>query len=492
MIGAATPDACRVLIVGAGMAGLETARELERLGMRDVLVVEAGPSRELRHVNVVHPPADALRVWLERGADESFRCTWSSHTPPHYTGSSGLRQRLGGRSLYWYGVTLPIESWALAEPWWPRAVIEDLSLEWNGGASLYARVQCDLASWRRSAGEPQDEELRFAGFRWRPTPRAIRRSAAGADRWYAYSPLDAWRDPETGTTLREPDGVRFCTGLQVLDVVRSRSHATGVLVRDAGSGDVREIRANAVVLAGGTLENSRLAMQALSHARDLPTVTLHGLVDHIVQGVFVRLGAPQARRLWSGLKPGSYIAPCTGARSNLFLDLQVLPGGEAFVDLQLTGEQMPSAGSYVSCERSDDLPWPVTVTTVTSPDDRAVIDAQQTILAHVWGALAAVVGSKARALTFADYNRPERTNSCVLAPMEVDAPVTWSSCLGTEDHEGGTLPLGTVLGTEQQFAEIGGLYAAGPSTFPRSGAANPGLTILALSRRLAAILMARA
>jgi hypothetical protein len=43
-------------------------------------------------------------------------------------------------------------------------------------------------------------------------------------------------------------------------------------------------------------------------------------------------------------------------------------------------------------------------------------------------------------------------------------PVTWWSPLGTEDHEGGTLPLGLLLDDRHEFKAIPRLFAAGPST----------------------------
>ncbi|HGH0635656.1 TPA: GMC family oxidoreductase, partial [Yersinia enterocolitica] len=51
-----------------------------------------------------------------------------------------------------------------------------------------------------------------------------------------------------------------------------------------------------------------------------------------------------------------------------------------------------------------------------------------------------------------------------------------------------TLPLGEILNDNHEFNQINNLFAIGPSTFPRPGAANPSLTTLALSRRLAYIL----
>jgi choline dehydrogenase-like flavoprotein len=65
-------------------------------------------------------------------------------------------------------------------------------------------------------------------------------------------------------------------------------------------------------------------------------------------------------------------------------------------------------------------------------------------------------------------------------------PVSYSFPLGSEQHEAGTLPLGgPVVDERSQVRAIGGLFAAGPCTFPRGGAAHPVMTIMALSVRLA-------
>jgi choline dehydrogenase-like flavoprotein len=66
--------------------------------------------------------------------------------------------------------------------------------------------------------------------------------------------------------------------------------------------------------------------------------------------------------------------------------------------------------------------------------------------------------------------------------------VTYSFPLGSEQHESGTTPFGRVLADDHQFHVLRGVFAAGPSAFPRAGAANPTMTILALGRRLGAML----
>ena len=87
---------------------------------------------------------------------------------------------------------------------------------------------------------------------------------------------------------------------------------------------------------------------------------------------------------------------------------------------------------------------------------------------------------------------PERTLPDVLigdlSNQDYYSPLTYVSYLGTVEHEGCTLAYGNVLDDNNEFVSLPNLYAVGPCTFPRMGAANPGLTSLALVRRLASIL----
>ncbi|MEU0214026.1 FAD-dependent oxidoreductase [Streptomyces sp. NPDC006265] len=490
--GTAPPHQCRAVVIGAGLAGLEVAKELDRRGFDGVLVIEAGPQGELRHNNAVLGPHAALRAWLEPHTDAYFHRPWSSLSSPHYAGSSGIRQRLGGRSLYWYGVTLPIEDWALAAPWWPTAVREDLCTSWQGGDSLYTRVSRELREWSSAdTSQPPlvDESLTgsVAGLHLVSTPRAIRRASSSPDRWYAYSPLDTWRDPETGAVLREPVGTRILTGTSALHVEVVGGRCRGV-VRADDTGEPTLIEAETVVLAAGTVENSRLALQGLATAgNDLRRLT--GLSDHIVQGFFLRVSSRVADRLLASIPPGNYWAPC-GTRSNLFVDVQYPTSGGAVVDVRTTGEQLPSAACYVECPSASAYPWPARVHAVPSAEDELLIKSQRNVLQAVADDLAHTAGSPATALEFDEFHAAERSNAFVL-PESIDralegVPVTWSSFLGMEDHEGGTLPIGRVLDEDLQITGVQGLYVAGPSAFPRAGAANPSLTTLALARRLAA------
>jgi choline dehydrogenase-like flavoprotein len=475
----AVPPECSVAVVGAGLAGLELARELAARGVPDVLVLEAGDVHDPRHVNIAKDPDTAARLWLQPATDATFRRPWESATPPHYTGAAGLRRRLGGRSLYWYGVTLPIEPWALAS--WPASVVADLTGSWHGGPSLYDRVSARLL------GSPGDHGLdgeKVGGLLLRTTPEALRHDPGDPRRWSAYSPLDAWRDPVTGEPLAERPGCRLVTGAEVLEVLHDSAGCHGVRVRQRPGGEVVTVRAADVVLAAGTLENTRLAIQALAGRGALARPRLDGLNDHLVQGFLARFTGSAAAALLDRLPPGNRFA-ASEIRSNVYVETVALGRGEVLLDVRASGEQLRSRDCYVECRPVDGTPWPYDVHAGTSPADREVLAVQQDVLGRLWDDLAPGSGP----LRFDDFEAPARTNEAVLpehmATVAPGVPVTWASYLGSEDHEGGTLPLGEVLTDDHEFAALPHLFAAGPASFPRAGAANPGLTALALAHRLA-------
>lgn len=480
------------------MAGLEVAVRLFYDGVDDIVVLESGPIGDLRHNNMAGTAADALRSWLAPETDPYFTRPWRSVNPPHYTGPSGLRRRLGGRSLYWYGVSLPIDTWALFdETAWPREIVVDLVESWYDGPSLYDLTRDMLVQWKENGLEIGERApaTSIAGLTLSPTPLAVRHDPFDSNHWYAYSPLDAWRDPVTGKITSVPDGVMLVTGAHVEQLV-IEDKLIGLSVSTEMDGVKSHVPATNVVLAAGTLENSRLAIQALTAAGALEAPQLQGISDHIVQGFFLRLPATESAALNRVLPGGSYYAPCgPSARSNLFIEVSRQGEDVVMIDVSATGEQLPDHQNWVKCETDRSIPWKLRVHATPSLRDWTVINAQRTILQGVWEAVAAATGRKVSVLDFGEFENPKRINACILPEFieqaELGVPLTWSSYLGVEDHEAGTLPIGNVLTSNHEFARIGGLFAAGPCTFPRMGAANPTLTTLALARRLAHVLANR-
>lgn len=480
------------------MAGLEVAARLCDDGVDNIVVLESGPVGDPRHNNVAGTADDALRSWLAPETDPYFTRPWRSVNPPHYTGPSGLRRRLGRRSLYWYGVCLPVDSWALLDMTaWPREVVADLVESWRGGPSLYDITRAMLAHWKGAPLESGEAApvASIAGLTLRPTPRAIRRLGSDPGRWYAYSPLDSWRDPASGEITCLPDGVMIVTGAHVEQIL-IQDRVIGLAVSTEAGAPAMHVPAGNVVLAAGTLENARLAIQALVAVGASESSRLRGLADHLVQGFFLRLPASAAAALSEVLPWGASYASCEPfARSNLFVDVSYQEEDLVLVDVRVTGEQLPDDQNWAECETGGSAPWSLHVHATPSREDWSVINAQRTILQNVWDAIAAALGRKTSRLNFGAFENPARTNAYILPEMigqaESGVPLTWSSYLGVEDHEAGTLPLGAVLTSNHEFAHVGGLFAAGPSTFPRMGAANPTLTTLALARRLARVLADR-
>lgn len=479
-----------VTIVGAGMAGLEVAAHLVDQGI-SVLLLESGAHGENRHDGVSLGSDEALRRWLVPESDPHFTRPWVSLTPPHYTGPSGLRRRVGGRSLYWYGVCLGIDSWALET--WPATIVDELTRTWRNGPALYDLTRSMLMEWGAFSHDC-DESIVVIGRQFRPTPRAVQRSRAAHDRWRAYSPLDRWRDPDLGGPCMLPEGLSIRPTTHVHAIRPDPSGVGYQLDLAAIDGDIAEsMSVGTLVLAAGTLENTRLVRSAIadSSQKQTPPHT-YGLNDHIVQGFFVRIPEEDYAHVRGRLPEGSrYSSGDKDSRTNLFLEITLGPDGNVLIDVRATGEQRPDERSYLTTTTDGALGVAVELTN----EDSSLIADQRATLSRIWVEIAELLSLRADSLEFGEFNSPKRVNAFVLPESIENAPtgtaLTWSSYIGVEDHEAGTLPLGSLLTESHEVQGLPNVFVAGPASFPRMGAANPTLTSLALARRLATILADR-
>lgn len=467
------------LVIGAGMAGLATAAEIGRRDGGSVAVLEAGPDRGRTHVQNQYSSAEALRLWLRPDTDPDFRRPYES-AGGVYRDLAGLRRRVGGRSLYWGGVLLPVERWALSEEW-PDAVVKELTETWDGGPSLYERVVDDVVGW--GAEPPGAAGLTVGELEFGRTPHATRTEPGGG--WSAFSPL-AWWDEDGDPRVRR---VPILAGHDVLAVRVERGRVTGVVVR-AEDGELRDLRANRVVLAAGTVVNSRLAIQALADSGADAPRELPGLVDKISQGFNVAVDAERLPDAVRAAARAGHVHHRTGTartRSNQFVRFSEGADGTVNLDSWTMGEQRRGPHGRVRCDRGDAWPWPTTVHARLEAADEAVRTAQQHLLGELWAETARLLGVPAEPLVFApEHGSPDLADR--LTAARTPTPRTYSFPLGSEQHEGGTLAFGEVLDQDHQFTAVAGLYACGPSVMPRTGAANPSMTTLALGKRLGAIL----
>lgn len=166
------------------------------------------------------------------------------------------------------------------------------------------------------------------------------------------------------------------------------------------------------------------------------------------------------------------------------------------LDVWALGEQMRSPESYITVSpgSSPRCPWATQVTAGLSQSDMGVITAEQDVLTSIWVQLAECFHTEHTVLHFADFFTAPRSFHAAreeILASDTQTVVTYAWPLGAGDHEGGTLPLGSVLQHDGAVREVDGVYVAGPATFPRAGAANPSLTTLALARMTAQAILIR-
>ncbi|WP_030559525.1 GMC oxidoreductase [Streptomyces aureocirculatus] len=446
-----------VAVVGSGMSGGAVAAELARSGV-PVIVLEAGPDSGRSHVAA--KPESA--VLADPGADADFAPFFAPAPGPHYDRRCGLRRRVGGRSLYWRGICLPIEPYALTD--WPAAVRQRLGEP--GGTGLYGQVWEELERWTgRALLTPLDDResalldtVRSRGYGDATvTPRSVRvlgDDPRGEFSWEAYSPVGGV--PAASVRDRWP----------VEDLVPAPDGT--VEVRAAGGAE--SVRARAVVLCAGTVHNARLLARA-GHRAGVAVPGTYAIVDHLVRG-------------WVAAVPGEGPVDASvlavrdaAARSNVMVEITGTEG-TGLLDVWAMGEQLPSPASQFGFDE-EGRPH---CTVGHSVNDREVLGRQRELLR----ALADALGVAGGADLAAAEDWPDFDTAVSRARRSPGRAAPYGCRLGSLDHESCSLPLGgPVVDDTGRVRGLGPLYVAGPSVFPRAGAANPSLTTLALSRYVA-------
>lgn len=475
------------LIVGAGMAGLAAASRADT----PVVLMEAGPPLEVRHKNLL-PGREAPHQWRFPDRDPTFKRYWATTLKPHFDEGSGLRVQLGGRSNYWHGVCLPIEERALCA--WPQAVVDELKSS-AAGVGSYQATSNILNRWMKQHGSavrldacrgPREQAfidlLVKAAFKPRPVPQAAYELQVGDEvRQVPYTPL-----PEVQAHRH-----KFMTGCRVLELGPDK-RGVRLLVDDGGT--TSAITASRVILAGGTIESTRLVAMAKMRLHGEKHAAYPGLSDHLVQGFMANIP-----RGYFDIPPSLGRAFCyqpalDEADSNLFWELTPSADGETERLVVWTmGEKLPA-----NCEvQVEALPGPaaahVRIDHIVHPKDLNVVERQVSLLNSVAERLLGPDRQGIR-ITTDDWQRgtPSWLDAFTAAERAQETRQTkrggpikvhpFVRPLGSIDHEAGTLPLGSVLDTRGVLPELPEVSVVGPATFPRSGAANPTLTILALAR----------
>jgi choline dehydrogenase-like flavoprotein len=267
-----------------------------------------------------------------------------------------------------------------------------------------------------------------------------------------------------------PTGLTLIDRQRVLWVEESRGHGFAVVSTDQLTRALRVTTARTVVLAAGTLENTRIFAQSMDRLAGLRVVEWPGLASKIKHGILTR-PAPWMLRAFRAGDLAYLVAEHPHLHANLFLELRDDRLGQPYVDLWWFAEQSPWERATVTFEPARPV-WQGTVACELGKTDlelAAERDGLANRLLADWGC------------PVADLRHSVFPAKAEAQAALTDGAIRYRNQVGLSDHESGTVALGQHLDDNGMSSLIDKLYVVGPAAFPRLGAANPSLTILALA-----------
>jgi hypothetical protein len=471
-----------VLVVGSGIGGGILADQLADLGA-DVLVLEAGSYLFPTHV------ANLPRRLRVGRFDKSVWGLFPDFSFANYINVDGSafagRQafNLGGRSVFWGGLIPRMGAWELEA--WPGEVRDYL-------LTTGFRLAEDALNRVGPAGSTYQEDTKR--FLAQALPDFDHLDAPVAVQYQGYTPLSIPGGMfSTADLLVEDQLVEAAGGprrptvnlnhavWKVLVDQADPQRVVGVAAHDLLANEQRTFRARSVVLAAGTIESAKLALQS---GLDDPNQRIgRGLTDHPILYTHFALpaGSPHAAtgasaKIWSRHRDTSVDRHAY----NVVLELGADFNQGRYVDPDNLARQRAEKGDQTLCEivflfnapllegNFLELAGPPAVPVRVNVQPYRPPDALRAEVAEV--ATTVLQGLGAVALLGED-----------LALRE--------AALGGVAHEVGTLRMAdddtAVVDHNLRFLGYDNLYACDNSVFPSSPAANPTLALTALALRLA-------
>jgi len=477
-----------VCIVGAGPAGLVLAGELR--DRCDVIILESGGDRD-------EPDAQALNDGDLIG-DE-------------YAGLRATRHRQVGGTAHLWNTQLAGAAGAKYAP------LDALDFERGTGGSLgdwpfgltelradYARAQriCglgpfayDAAAWAQDGCRPWDD------------------TGALVSRVYQLATRDALLSPLRAAVDRAAN-VRLCTYATAVALHREAGgRRLGRVTVATPGGAAWEVRAGRVVLAAGAVENARLLLltdEGAGCAGNASGWVGRGFMEHPRDGAIVlrprapelyaasgfydlhragdgtwilgRLAVPDAL-LRAGDVPNASATLLVRARPGIQRLRDVLP---AAVRRRVPGSGHGWSRRPHAARWYDGFTVLLNVEQAPHPENRVTLSGRRDAFGVPLPALEWRWGPE-------DQRRLERLRALVAADLERVGRVTVDAARRPDPnahHHAGTTrmhddPAFGVVDRDARVHGMDNLYVAGASVFPTAGFANPTLTIVALTLRLA-------
>jgi choline dehydrogenase-like flavoprotein len=441
------------VVVGAGSAGITAARTLVEAG-KSVALLECGPLNLLTHIQ-------STDLRFNPQVVRSLQSQLS--TAPKYASGGdfgSLIQCVGGRGLFWNGAAPRFADWDFER--WPVTAAEMTPFyEW---AETQFRVTTKYGDGQ--LGQALLSRLRAAGISAKIGPYAV--DCHPTERGWLAGTIGNALAPLLRASLL-PTRLSLATNSFTRKILIDKDVATGVEAIDRTTGIAYPVAGRAVVLAGGAFESTRLAL--VSGVANQNKLIGRYITDHL----FVRAYFPMPPETYSKEPEVAVIwAPATPA-NNLQLEIH-LPSDNLFLDRAERSWAPDKSTYYAAMVRSfapmqprydsyveplvGDAPANFSVHLIPTGDDLKLQDRQVQVLGEVQKALGADPADVVR-----------------LPP-------------GASHHEAGGLIMGpaprdSVTDRFGRFWSVKCLVVCDSATWPDVSAANPHLTIVALSRRQA-------
>jgi choline dehydrogenase-like flavoprotein len=465
-----------VIIIGSGIGGGTLADSLSDQGIK-TLVLEAGGLRLPTHITNL--PGDWTRMATHHAVGHFENEPGSDFLP-------GVHLSLGGRSVYWSGLIPRMHDWEMQ--FWPTEIRNYLPS--NDG---YLAAEAFLRKHKR-LGAFEDQVIQqiktsLPGWNVGETPRSDHQpylDEAGNLKSITESSTGVFSTADLLlTSLANPgragrSNLTINVGHLVTHLETNGDRTTSVVCQDLIGNAVRRYRGRFVVLAAGSLESAKIALN--SGLTDPNGKMGVGLTDH-----------PAFFSAQYTIPDGN---PLAGSENHakVFLHKQGATSSDHPFNVEVLLNPI-----YWAVRNSDDdlLPRPnpskleMKFVFASQLDDGNYVHSQG-------------VGKKLRVKVrrndagLPHFAAAQSIRNTILQSLNV--PFTANEGMGygnegTVHHAGGTLRMsgnGTgVVNTDLKFESYDNLYCADPSIWPMIPAANPVLTLVALVQRLASHLKSR-
>jgi choline dehydrogenase-like flavoprotein len=464
-----------VIIIGSGMGGGTLADELSDDGVK-TLVLEAGAVRLPTHMKNL--PGDWTRTAQHHQVGHFINEPGSDFLP-------GVHLSLGGRSVYWSGLIPRMHDWELA--FWPDPVRDFLT---NGG---YDPAEKLLRKTKR-LGPFQDQVVAklkqdLTDWHVEDLPRALHQPFLNET-----GQLDSIVQDSTGifstadlliASMGHPGtagraNLTINPGHLVTHIVTEGRTAKAVVCQDLLGNATRQYRAKFIVLAAGSLESPRIALN--SGLNDPSGKLGVGLTDH--PAFFsAEYNIPNDN-------------PFAGSKRHAKVFLHHKRA--TFENFPFNVEAVVNPVHWHVRSSDDDLiPSPnLSKFKMTFTFASKLEESNRLSSPGVGKKLSVKV--KRNASGEGHFNAARDTRNAILASLGI--PFTAEEGMGygnegTVHHAGGTMRMSGnstgVVNTDLRFEAYDNLYCADPSVWPFIPAANPSLTLVALSLQLAGHLKSR-